>query len=131
MQPLTSSIIVLEGRPRWTPELERQCPPSAVADVRVLECRTTTDVARRVRETGGGPVVVVMQLDASPAACLQFLARRLNGPERIPVIGLGSNAADPLEWLARDLGMNEYLNIDVPGEDLARICRKYLELQTP
>lgn len=69
--------------------------------------------------------VLVLDLDASPAACLQFLGWRMETiwPGR-PVIAVGSTRLGDLEWPIRELGAVEVLFDSPGGQDLARVCRR-------
>ena len=115
MAPL---VLVFEKRPRWAPELQRQF---ADEEVRIRACRSTADVDERLRESPGS--LVVLDLRAGSAACLQFLAAGSQKPVRPPMIVVGSLRTAELEWPMRELGATEFLP-DPPGDRLAAVCRR-------
>ncbi len=114
----TATVIVFEKRPRWTPELQRQFVGE---DVRVRGCRSLSDVAQ-AGNTGG--TVAVLDLDAAPADCLQFLGRSIQQRDCTPMIVIGSYRTADLEWNVRELGALAYLHGDCSGEEPARLCRR-------
>jgi len=117
MQTLQPSVIVVEPRPRWTPELQRQFLGESV---RVRQCVTFADL----RQLADGRSVVVLDLDAAPADVLQFLGRCLRRRRTICTIALGSPQTAELEWMLRDLGTLEFV-VDIPtGKRLAHLCRR-------
>ena len=117
MQTVEPSIIVVEPRPRWTPELQRQFLGESV---RVRQCATFTNL----RILAEGCSVVVLDLDAAPADVLQFLGRCVRRSHPICTITLGSPQTAELEWMLRDLGTLEFA-VDIPtGKRLANLCRR-------
>ena len=116
---MASTIVVLEKRPRWMPELQRQF---AEHDVRVRGCRSAADLGRMLDESPGS--VLVLDLAAAPAACLQFLGRRVGQALQSPAIVVASRKMADLEWPVRELGAVEFVADAISGEDLARLCRR-------
>ena len=117
-------IVVFEKEPRWAPELKRQFLGD---DVVVRACRSVRDIeskSRTVEET-----VIVLDLEAEPANCLQFLGQSLGDPAQPPVIVIGSSRVLELEWPVRELGAVEFFADSVLGEDLAKLCRRQWSLQ--
>jgi hypothetical protein len=117
MKSLQPSVIVMEPRPRWTPELQRQFLGESV---RVRQCATFTDLWKLAEECS----VVVLDLDAAPAGVLQFLGRCASRRHSICTITLGSPQTAELEWMLRDLGTLEFA-VNIPtGKRLAHLCRR-------
>ena len=112
-------IIVMERRPRWTPELQRQFVDE---DVRVRSCRRTADIERML---GDAPrSILVLDLDAGPAECLQFLGRLIGRACSPPIIAIGPERLAELEWQMRELGVLAFLPGTVSGEELAGLCQR-------
>jgi len=118
-QQATPSAIVLEERPRWAPELERQF---AGQDVRIVACRSLRDVEERA--AGATVGVILLDLTAQPAECLRFLERRAAQPSALPVIVVGSDETVDLEWPSRELGAIAFFACRVPGDEMANLCRR-------
>ena len=117
MTPAT--VIVVERRPRWTPELQRQFINE---DVRVRSVRSTADVLEALERTP--KCVVLLDFDSALAECLQFLGRWIGPVPFLPIVVVGSQRTASLEWVVRDLGALEFF-ADVPaGEDIVRLCRR-------
>lgn len=113
------TVIVYERRPRWAPELQRQF---AREDVQVRSCRSTADLTAAAESIAGG--LIVLDLDASPGDCLQFLGRHTGRSSGEAVIAVGSKHTAELEWPLRELGAVEVLFDSATGENLARVCRR-------
>ena len=113
------NVIVVELRPRWTPELRRQF---AGKNVRVRQCVRFVDL-KQVNVTDDF-CVLVLDFDAAPADCLRFLSHEVCGPRRLRTIVIGSADAAPLEWTIRDLGALDFLAGPPRGDELARLCRR-------
>ena len=119
-----SIVYVFESRPYWTPELQRQFQKE---DLRVRACSSIVDVRRHLdshAETNPNTKqIVVLDLDAGSAECLQFLGRR-NRSWNSDVIVVGSPTTLELEWSIRELGAFGFVPHDIGGDELARICRR-------
>ncbi len=115
----TAIAIVFEKRPRWGPELERQFESE---DVRVVECRSLSDVAERSAGVARG--VIVLDFAAAAAECLRFLGRWLGDGATLPVFIVGSNRTAALEWPVRDLGATAFFRKTIPGHEMADLCRR-------
>ena len=113
------NVIVVEPRPRWTPELRRQF---AGQDVRVRQRVRIVDLKQA--SVSDGFCVLVLDFDAAPADCLRFLGREVCSPRRLATIVIGSTAAAPLEWTIRDLGALDFFAGPPRGDELARLCRR-------
>jgi DNA-binding NtrC family response regulator len=113
------NVIVVEPRPRWTTELRRQF---AENNVRVRQRVRIVDL-NQVNMTGDF-CVLVLDFDAAPADCLQFLGREVCRPRRIATIVIGSADAAALEWTIRDLGALDFFARAPRGDELARLCRR-------
>jgi hypothetical protein len=118
-EPAGATAIVFEKRPRWGPELARQF---ANENVRVVECRSLSDVVERSADAGLG--VILLDLLFKPLECLRFLSRRLGDGSSLPVFVIGSEWASVLEWPVRDLGATEFFARAVPGHEMADLCRR-------
>lgn len=117
MQNSQPGIVVVEPRPRWTPELQRQFLGE---DVRVRQCVTFASL----RKLASDYAVVVLDLDHAPAEVLQFLGQQVGRQRRFNAITLASARTAELEWTTRDLGAVDFL-VDIPtGERLAYLCRR-------
>ena len=113
------NVIVVEQRPRWTPELRRQF---VGRNVRVRQRIRIVDL-KQVNITDDF-CVLVLDFDAAPADCLQFLGREACSLRRVTTIVIGSADAASLEWTIRDLGALAFLARAPRGDELARLCRR-------
>jgi DNA-binding response OmpR family regulator len=123
MQPPSreaAAAIVFEKRPRWGPELERQFQNE---NVRVVECRSISDVAQRSALVSRG--VVLLDLGFRTSECLRFLASRAGDGAALPVFIIGSNQTAALEWPVRDLGAAAFFAKTIPGHEMAELCRRH------
>lgn len=112
-------IQVFEDGSRWFPELQRQFRDGWARIERVGELKG-------LRPQSGHPELVVLELRAEPAECLQFLGRRMENVWQVPVMILLSSDLSDLEWSLRELGVASIRRDDADGRDLARICRRLL-----
>ena len=117
-------IVVFEKEPCWAPELKRQFLGD---DVVVRGCRSVSDIASK--SESGEETVIVLDLQAGPANCLQFLGQSMSDPAQPPVIVIGSSRVLELEWPVRELGAMEFVPDSVLGEDLAKLCRRQWSLK--
>lgn len=123
------TIVVLESRPRWEPELQRQF---ADEQVRVRGCRTVNELASLVFPTASTVSAgiakiadtVVLQIPENAAACLQWITSLAARPQAPAVIVLCMAESSELEWSLRDAGVSEVLIDEHSGERLARSCRR-------
>ena len=119
--PLTSTIVVLEARPFWTPELQRQFDGEPVV---VRGCRNWSELQERSRDATAA--VMLLELEGLAAECLSGLTRRLELAAREPVIVISSPRFAELEWVLREAGVSSVFP-DLPtGADVARCCRRWL-----
>lgn len=120
-------IAVLELKPRWAPELQRQFLQSSVE---VRECRTVKDL---LRELDGIPTGLrIVDLDPFVEELVNaFTTRKFSQLTQLPTIGIASPSLDHLEWILRDAGLSEFLPNTVTGDELNRICRRQLALKFP
>ncbi len=116
---LTPTILVFERRPRWVPELERQF---AAQGVRVRGCGRPRDIEERL--TPPGSCVVLMELEAAPAECLEVLERLMTRTPKPAVIAVASPDLRELEWPVREVGATTFLEEPIPGEEMAAHCRR-------
>ena len=117
-------IVVFEKEPRWAPELKRQFLGD---DVVVRACRSVSDI--KSKSENAEETVIVLDLQAEPANCLQFLGQSMGDSAHPPVIVIGSPRVLELEWPVRELGAVEFFTDSVLGEDLAKLCRRQWSLQ--
>ena len=112
-------VFVFEKRPRWTPALQRQFLDE---EVRV---RRFVRIAELRREAiGSARGVVLLELAAGAADCLQFLGRVLGQPGFPPVLVIGSDRTAELEWPIREFGATAFLDESIPRSHLARLIRR-------
>jgi hypothetical protein len=122
MFALQQAVVVCEREPYWTPELQRQFLGS---DVAVRGCRKWGELAPLSRPYARA--VEVVDLDASPAEILAGLARRSAEPVPCPLVVLARPRFAELEWVLREAGVQAFYADLVPGDELARCCRRWLE----
>lgn len=124
LQPPSAAIAVFEREPYWAPELQRQFG----ADVAV---RTFSRLESLAEWLAGWPAgMALVELDADPAAVLNWLGRSVNHPSARPVLVMGSSWTAPLEPLVRELGAVAFHPHVVPGRLLARQCRAIFSAAT-
>jgi hypothetical protein len=112
------SIAVFEHQPRWAPELERRFDDDR--DVTVGACRRTRDLAALLAEAERG--VIVLDVTADPAACLDHLSRTPHGST--PIVAILTRQTHDLEWSLRELGATAVLDEFEPGHVVADACRR-------
>ena len=115
--PLT--IAVFEARPRWAPELDRQFLDE---DVQIRAVRRTRELLDAIEPGAAG--LLVLDLEADPAACLVFLGRMHALGTGIPALVVVDREAGDLEWAVRELGATSVVDEYVPGHVLAATCRR-------
>src|SRR5690606_21456136 len=97
-------IVVFEKRPRWTPELQRRFLSEPV---RVRGCHTAAEVPSLA--TVAEVACVVLCLDDAEGECLQVLGRLAARRSQAPVVALGGDRTEGLEWPFRELGTTDFL----------------------
>jgi hypothetical protein len=118
----SSTIIVCEREPYWTPELQRQFHGRGVA---VKGCRKWSELDALAQ--GVERVVDIVDVTAFAAECLAALGRRLTEGVARPVIALASPELADLEWAFREGGVAAFFP-DLPApDDLTRCCRRWLD----
>ena len=123
-QSKIGTIAVLERRAWWTPELQRQF---ASERVEVRSGRSFRDVPGLV---SSGARVLIVDLELSPAECLQWLGRRPGAAAQAAVVVIGTERTAELEWPVRELGATGFVLETIPGHELAHFCRKLLRLHS-
>ena len=119
--PPQVGIIVFEKRPYWGPELKRQV---SGREIIVRECRSLHNLRPAASELRNSVTVVV--LEPVPADCLSWLARQIVVPRHSEIVVIASRDLARLEWPIREAGVTEFINDEIPGVQLARICLRIL-----
>lgn len=120
--PADRQIAVCEARPWWTPELQRQFRGTGVSirwsstPAEILAART--------------PDLALFHLDHRPGDVLASLPRLRERGDACPVIVIASARLRHLEWGVRELGAASFVADDVRGDDLARMCRKLIDIRS-
>ncbi len=114
-----ASVVVVERRPRWAPELRRQF---SADEIPVRAARSFDDGLART--TFDGLLVVDLAVDLE--ACLEHLGRQRGCANAIHVIALVDDRTAELEWTLRELGAKAVLPNTTTGERLASVCRRRL-----
>lgn len=115
-------IAVLESQPRWGPELQRQFLRLPV-DVR--ECRSIDDLFPLTAQYRAGIFVIDLDIFAE-VWVTKVCSSELGGSNNWPVIGIGSPTLNKFEWMLRDAGLSELLPGSIIGDDLRKVCQRYL-----
>lgn len=115
------AILVCEGDPYWTPELQRQFQHTRVC---VRGCRKWTEFTELSR--GFAQVVQIVDLEHAAADCLTGLVRRQDEPRSWPLVVVASPRWASLEWVLREAGVKAFFSELPSGEPLARCCRRWL-----
>ena len=116
-------VAVFERRPFLGPELQRQF---ANRQVEVRECRSVHDLDSATDDVARG--VVLLDLDSAPAECLGWLGRQMREPSARPVIACATADLADLEWTVREAGAIAFVNEEITGLELARLCLRQLRL---
>jgi len=122
--PAPALIAVLEKRPRWAPELQRQLLDRAIP---VRACRSIRDLAEHVRNClrEQGRAVAVLDFDFSPGEVLYLVCALRNAGASSVVIGEpGCRALEPS---LRELGVTAFHTLPLAGQRLAQECVKLLQ----
>ncbi|GAB4143450.1 MAG: hypothetical protein Tsb009_14520 [Planctomycetaceae bacterium] len=123
---MTSKTVgILESSPRWVPELQRQFLGEGIR-VRGIRFHNRDWTAADVSTSG----TLVFALDVAEDVCLQFLRRIAELQQTFRVIVIGRRTNRELEWIFRDLGATHFVTSYVAGEELASICRRFLQSRT-
>jgi DNA-binding response OmpR family regulator len=115
-------LLIYEKTPRWGPELKRQFVGSGVVSRAV---RSIAEIGRLL--AAGQDCLLVMDLRAGAGECLRFVARTQRTASPVRTLLIGSAQTRELEWVARELGADHFVEEQVGGSGLARLCRLYLE----
>ncbi len=118
-------VIVCERDSRWTPELQRQYDAELI---RVRRCTAISEIEGVL--TPAIDAVVVLALDEALADGLRFLDRLHQGSNDVPVVVVGSAAAESLEWVVRESGAKAFVPDTTTGPQLAQICQQLLRSST-
>ena len=119
-------IALLEAKPRWGPELQRQFLRSAIE---IRECRTIDDLFRTPIQAPAG--LFLVDLDSFIEDLLaEFTSKQGRNSAPWPVVGIASESLAPFEWILRDAGLAEFLPSTMTGEELSRVCRRQLGLKS-
>ena len=115
-------LLIYEKSPRWGPELKRSFLGSPVAP-RVV--RSLAEIGRLVSANPGS--LLVMDMRAGAGECLRFVAQSRQSGLPIRTMLVGSTQTRELEWVARELGADHFVDEEIGGGGLTRLCRLYLE----
>jgi DNA-binding response OmpR family regulator len=108
-------IAVLEKRPRWMPELQRQ----------LLNDRIVLQAFRSVVDINDSYLgkIVVIDLEVGMQECLRLLSTS----NARTIIAIGTNKTDVLEPSLRELGVTTYHQQPIDARQLGAQCRAALE----
>jgi hypothetical protein len=112
-------IAVLEKRPRWMPELQRQFLHDSVL---LRTFRSVEDLIDFSSQTV--PQLVVIDLDIGMSQFLRLLAHGSQYAKA--TIAIGNSKTDVLEPSLRELGISAYHRLPLSGQVLAQECRLFL-----
>jgi DNA-binding NtrC family response regulator len=115
----TPTLLIFERKPRWVPELERQFLGE---DVRVRGCSSLSSLQDRLGELTS--CVVILELAAAPAECLQALGRLMARSPFPTILVTASPAYRELEWAIREQGTVAFWEEPIPGDEMAKWCRR-------
>lgn len=120
---IVAEIVVLEKRPRWSPELHRQFQNE---DVVVRACRDVSSLRERITTAGMSQKHCIVVLDPAgwPGECLPVISW-LRGLE-IHVVATGYAGIELLEPSLRELGVTVLLLPPVTGQEIGDACRRLL-----
>lgn len=114
-------LLIYEKAPRWGPELKRQFLGSGVTS-RVAH--SLAEISRRI--AAGPECLLVMDLRAGAGDCLRFVAQTQQSALPVRTLLICSPQTRELEWVARELGADHFVEEDLGGYGLAHLCRRYL-----
>lgn len=116
-------IVVLEKRPHWTPELQRQFLSEKV------RVRLVTSSAA-LSELADDASVVLLAIDGAERECLQVMTDLITCRRQVATIAIGSRRTAELENAFRELGVHVFFADHIMGQDVAAACRRQLALAT-
>ena len=119
MTTLAPGVLIFEKRPRWEAELKRRLMPEGI---RVRACRTVAAISLALAEMPDS--VIVLELEAGPAICLQLLGKMMEAHWQAQPVVIGAPTTAELEWPARELGAVDFVFNTVRADELARLCRR-------
>jgi len=114
-------IFVHEKKPRWYPEMKRQFLDQ---EVRVRGVRRLNDVGSLISAAPGSLLLIDLQVGVGDS--LRFVAQADRRQWPIRTLLVGDAKTRNLEWIARELGADHFVDVDIGGRELARLCRRYL-----
>ena len=117
-------MIVIERKPRWTPELQRCIASLQVGTdepFSVTPC--ANGMGMHLQQIAPG-TIVVLDVNFGVAECLHFLGKMLPHLTECTVIAIGTPATQSLEWIFYEMGVTVYLADCHHGEALMSICRR-------
>lgn len=128
MSDIRRTIVVMEARPRWEPELQRQFIDQPV---RVRGCRTWSQVVSacvsdKTAISSRQPEVdlLVADLISQESSVWEWLREFASQPKRPIAIAICSEQWSEAEWTLRDAGIRDVLVGDCSGDQLAHCCRR-------
>jgi hypothetical protein len=122
---MESVIGVYELRPYWGPELQRQFVSTQIS---VREHRRIDDLIPSIAQSVRA--VIVIDLNDTVDDCLQWLSANFRNPLlNCPLVACASAANSQLEWIVREFGVTAFLPEVIPGDDMAHLCRRLLEIR--
>ena len=117
-------IAVLEKRPRWMPELQRQLLNDRIPLRAFRSAGDLNDfIAKRT-----GSLIVVVDLEVAMPECLRLLSNSIDRGPAIVVIG--TSKCDVLEPSLRELGVTSYHRLPLDGRLLGAECRMLAARET-
>ena len=119
-------IALLEAKPHWGPELQRQFLRSAIE---IRECRTIDDLFRVPNQAPAALLLVDLDCFVNDLLA-EFTSKQASTSAGWPVIGIASESLAPFEWILRDAGLAEFLPSTITGDELSRVCRRQLGLKS-
>lgn len=142
-----SAIIVLERRPQWRPELQREFQRGRAARIpnqRLVGCDSMAAIQQQSVDVFGCdtlrdllqfhstcraqvmPHVMVLDLRFGPSQVLQFLTQSQVGLSAGATVILGTVEHLILEPTLRELGASSFQVLPLPRERLGEVCRRLL-----
>ncbi len=115
-------LLIYEKTPRWGPELKRHFLGSGVIS---RAARSISEIGRLL--TAGRECLLVMDLQAGAGDCLRFVAQAQQTRLCVRTLLIGSAQTRELEWVARELGADHFVEEKIGGSGLAHLCQLYLE----
>ncbi|MBI1314132.1 hypothetical protein GC176_22790 [bacterium] len=121
-----SRILVLEQRPKWYPELQRQL---AGASVRIQPRASASEVRTELAALppGESRIAVLVDLNVGASGVLTLAASVRQRPD-VRVAVVGQTESLPLESVLRELGVDSFLLMPVSGEQVAIECARLIGL---